>query len=631
MPLKAQDVLLSFIKGITFLIGLVPVCLYGVENSFSSFLILFGIYSGVFLLLSIQKVRTKISEFANRTRPILKILGNPWYLAIVALILAVLLLYFTIHCFWAPKNAPQIDPKNDESIAIIGAGPGGLSVAYYLKENGYHNVTLFEKEPRIGGQCFSISYKYRSFDVGANYITPAYSKIMALAKKYGSVFYTGPGTAVFNRTDHQLMSQRQFAVTRAPWISIFIASIKYYLIRVWISYTTPIDTPGFKDIHLYPSLTVSFYQWLENHGLLVLAPVFEQPITMMGYGYLQDIPAPHALKYMSPKTFINLALVVADYFEIKYPYRFLYGFQRFWERIAVDFTIETSANISAIIRAPQTEGGKVTVKYRSACEFIDPNEDNQNWDEEQDSPLDSTDENEGGDSSLKIKQFDKVVLAVPLTLSNLQQLGLDLSEEETEIFNKVTFNPYTMTTWVLDATKTDQGAPSFNSRKVYSVVPYNNQTIGTPWAVVKQYEENQLFQFYTMATQSSLQGGFEQVKEDTMTAVKKTMETLNVGAKVPENEKPRTFDLFTYFPHPSVEDMKDGFYAKLEALQGQRSTYYAGSLMAFHLVEPITEYSEALVNKFFPKDRTLELQPIKSPSPQPQPQPQPQSQQKQDL
>ncbi|MBF0120672.1 MAG: FAD-dependent oxidoreductase [Desulfobacterales bacterium] len=45
---------------------------------------------------------------------------------------------------------PQIKDKKNEKIAIIGAGPAGLSAAYFLARNGY-GVTVFEKLPVLGG------------------------------------------------------------------------------------------------------------------------------------------------------------------------------------------------------------------------------------------------------------------------------------------------------------------------------------------------------------------------------------------------------------------------------------------------------------------------------------------------
>jgi heterodisulfide reductase subunit A len=45
---------------------------------------------------------------------------------------------------------PEISEKKDKKIAIIGAGPAGLTAAYYLAKDGY-KVTVFEALPVIGG------------------------------------------------------------------------------------------------------------------------------------------------------------------------------------------------------------------------------------------------------------------------------------------------------------------------------------------------------------------------------------------------------------------------------------------------------------------------------------------------
>ena len=49
------------------------------------------------------------------------------------------------------KVVPATKGYFDEKVAIIGAGPAGISCAYYLAEKGYTNVTVFEKNKEPGG------------------------------------------------------------------------------------------------------------------------------------------------------------------------------------------------------------------------------------------------------------------------------------------------------------------------------------------------------------------------------------------------------------------------------------------------------------------------------------------------
>ncbi len=52
---------------------------------------------------------------------------------------------------WENLPIPEIDKRDDsEKVAIIGAGPAGLTAAYFLAKEGYH-PTIFEKAPETGG------------------------------------------------------------------------------------------------------------------------------------------------------------------------------------------------------------------------------------------------------------------------------------------------------------------------------------------------------------------------------------------------------------------------------------------------------------------------------------------------
>ncbi|MDR2087879.1 MAG: FAD-dependent oxidoreductase [Clostridiales Family XIII bacterium] len=45
---------------------------------------------------------------------------------------------------------PEIDPETGKSVAIVGGGPYGLSLAYFLRRRG-HAITVFDAMPKLGG------------------------------------------------------------------------------------------------------------------------------------------------------------------------------------------------------------------------------------------------------------------------------------------------------------------------------------------------------------------------------------------------------------------------------------------------------------------------------------------------
>ena len=49
----------------------------------------------------------------------------------------------------------------------------------------------------------------------------------------------------------------------------------------------------------------------------------------------------------------------------------------------------------------------------------------------------------------------------------------------------------------------------------------------------------------------------------------------------------------------SSKDYADGWYDKVEAMQGKDNTYYAGEVMSFGDMEETVEYSRDLIERFF--------------------------------
>ena len=84
---------------------------------------------------------------------------------------------------YVPQMLNQRGEPFTENIAVIGAGPAGLSCAYYLAIKGYP-VTVFEKEKVLGGM---LTLGIPSFRLDKNVINAE----IDILNKLGVEFRTG--------------------------------------------------------------------------------------------------------------------------------------------------------------------------------------------------------------------------------------------------------------------------------------------------------------------------------------------------------------------------------------------------------------------------------------------------------
>jgi hypothetical protein len=452
------------------------------------------------------------------------------------------------------------------NIAIVGAGPAGLSTAWFLSKHGFHNVTVLEKLGRIGGLCDSLTVDGMSYDLGANYVTWDYQETLKIADEVGASTYAEkPYTSIDIAPDWSSFQYRPLweAVLYDPYtkakVSLWAflkAAIRYLCIRWKLSGI--IDAPDYLDtIHKHPELCITFKDWLANNGLMPLATLFQFPITIMGYGQLEDIAAPYALRYMSVRTFFPMVFGRAPTSWIigSWPRRFTDGFQRLWERVSWRVDVRLNVSITKITRS--AAGIQIDMEYP-----------------EQDL------------NKLRIvhdtKPYDYLVLACPLTADVFARLGLAPNAAEQKVIREIKINPYCMTTFWIDMQMAAPVAP---------VLPLTEQ--GTPWAVARQFQDDgsMFTQFYTRPTEN-------QTKEQVICQVKRLTKLL--GGTI-DTRQPRwhTFDTFTYFQHFTPEQIKAGIYADLARMQSGDRTFYVGGATDFELVEPIVVHSKYIVEKHF--------------------------------
>ncbi len=235
--------------------------------------------------------------------------------------------------------------KNDRNarILILGAGSGGLSAAYYLRRYGYKNVTVFEKLGRVGGLCRSVTEDNQSFDLGAAMISPDYREVIKMARRTGARLEKVVGATAFSLDNgengqpyHRLLDYLAGGSAWTKYLHYLLLCLQYIWKRFLLRKV--FRRPGWEGITSHPELCVPFSEWLSNNRLEELGRLFELPITTFGYGNLDEIPAPYALRYMSPITLVAglLSGIKLSRFlpGVLLARRFKYGFQRFWEKVA---------------------------------------------------------------------------------------------------------------------------------------------------------------------------------------------------------------------------------------------------------------------------------------------------------
>src|ERR1043166_4412056 len=104
----------------------------------------------------------------------------------------------------------------DARILILGAGPGGLSAAHYLRRHGFQNVTVFEKLDRVGGMCCTLTDGRQAVELGAVWIFPDYDELLQIARETGAELEKGGGVGAFTFDDAtqtaRLRSMSQYLV-----------------------------------------------------------------------------------------------------------------------------------------------------------------------------------------------------------------------------------------------------------------------------------------------------------------------------------------------------------------------------------------------------------------------------------
>lgn len=224
----------------------------------------------------------------------------------------------------------------NKRIAIIGAGPAGLSAAEALKEKGYTNVTLIEKADRAGGKCCSIEYKGRSYELGAGIISENNTTIRALVEK----FHIPVARVEFDQSLYLDAATGEELPKSTRMERLALRYQLFVTYRNLVRRYHAVTRPGFE--HVPMELSAPFTEWAREMHIPLVAKEFAHFFTGWGYGYFDEVPAAYALKYNSWE--------VLKSFITKKVYKFPNGIQTLWTAVAKAHHVLYSTTIQKILR-----------------------------------------------------------------------------------------------------------------------------------------------------------------------------------------------------------------------------------------------------------------------------------------
>ncbi|MCR4562392.1 MAG: FAD-dependent oxidoreductase [Bacilli bacterium] len=484
--------------------------------------------------------------------------------------------------------------NNKDRVCIIGGGPAGLACAMYLEKKGYENYAIYEKLDRVGGKCFSprIKTKHngveeeRTFETGAIMGAITYHAVHEM-EEFGGYYHKGPD---FKEGEPNM--RREFraldGTIQHPFEPKIDASLKKLLklvkLKKQMKKLNKLMQTKYKGYDCYGHIGVakgeyfgiskgvdgycgatkedSFPNYVKgsNPNLKDLALPFSEfcklnkveevqriwiaPFTSFGYGFFDEIPTALVMKYLDVTTaleFVGMKL-----------WTWQDGTQQIY--VHVNEKLKHPANLKTeVVKVERPEGGKIKVTIRK-------------------------------DGVESVEEFDKLLVTTPL--DHFKDFA-DATEEEKELFSKIIHEKYCDFIATFDEGK----SPVISGYMVENMVP---QRLGH---AMVYYNRWQCLGGDCPATVYALRNhlGSEDVTyEYTMKTMEEDMEKVGFPVK----EKLYAQEVY-YCPHVSPKDYADGWYDRLEALQGNKNTFYAGEIISFGDMEDTCAASKDIVGRFF--------------------------------
>ncbi len=217
-------------------------------------------------------------------------------------------------------------------IAIVGAGPGGLSLARLLVDNGLSNVTVFEKQPRVGGKSWTFYAGGAVAEMGTCYTTLSHALVKKWMKRHGMTLRRN-GVVKFDGEDFLNY------VKKGAGPPFSVQALRYFWDgwRLRRALEAPNPPQSVIDEAAMPIL-----DWLRERKLPKVELFLHRIITIMGYGFLDEVSAVQAHRWCDITLFVSGATN-----QLHMPVE---GWSELWVRLSQELDVRTDCPVTAFER-----------------------------------------------------------------------------------------------------------------------------------------------------------------------------------------------------------------------------------------------------------------------------------------
>lgn len=440
-------------------------------------------------------------------------------------------------------------------IAIIGAGPSGLSAAERLKDKGYKNVVVFEKLDRVGGMSLSKTYKADNgkeivYDLGS--IQPMAGRdFEKLVKKYGLEWGRGisiENTKLMRFYDHETRSY--IADFKNHYLGYKLSQLPAVLMDAFkvirkIFKFRRLYKPGMHDCPHLEEASMPIEEWIDSLNLKVIKKVFTYALCSVGTGTRRSA-APNEAALYGLKILTQFLRIPPRYVEGSYrPLR--QGYQSIWKEVSRNHDVRFLSKITKIERP----GGKKVIIHL--------------YDGRQ-------------------EEFDYLIVAFPISqLKDIMHMTID----EEKIANNVVYHP------VWKAAFLATGLPK-EEVLVFPDCYFSNKPNRTPIGILipegNVDDETTLYSLTLQPLDNKLDD------EKYLASIDKDLNEHFGGHIVKWVDRHYWPYYHTIFNRLAI---KEGVFDLFDKIQGENNTHYVGELLTDSGHAEITRFSYGLVDRFW--------------------------------